>query len=85
MIMIEQILSARNLSIARNKVIANKGSCGVDGMEVTLLRDFIRSQRSDVCTSIINHSYKISAIRGVEIPKGNRKTRLLGVPTVVER
>ena len=83
--MIEQILSARNLSIARNKVIANKGSSGVDGMEVSELKDFIQSERSAVCTSIIHRSYKKSPIRGVEIPKGNGKTRLLGVPTVVER
>jgi len=83
--MIEQILSARNLSIARNKVIANKGSSGVDGMEVSELKDFIQSERSAVCTSIIHRSYKKSPIRGVEIPKGNGKTRLLGVPTVVDR
>ncbi len=83
--MIEQILTARNLSIARNKVIANKGSCGVDGMKVSDLKDHIRSNRSKVCTSIIHRSYKMSSIRGVEIPKGNGKTRLLGVPTVVER
>ncbi len=83
--MIEQILSARNLSIARNKVIANKGSSGVDGMEASELKDFIQSERSTICTSIIHRSYKKSPIRGVAIPKGNGKIRLLGVPTVVER
>jgi group II intron reverse transcriptase/maturase len=83
--MIEKILSARNLSTARNKVIANKGSSGVDGMEVSELKDFIQSQRSRICTSIIHRSYKKSPIRGVEIPKGNGKTRLLGIPTVVDR
>lgn len=83
--MIEQILSARNLSLARNKVIANKGSCGVDFMEVSELKDYIKSHRSNICTSIIHQSYKVSAIRGVEIPKGKGKTRLLGVPTVAER
>lgn len=83
--MIEQILSARNLSLARNKVIANKGSSGVDGMEVSELKDLIRSERSTICTSIIHRSYKKSPIRGVEIPKRNGNTRLLGVPTVVDR
>lgn len=83
--MIEQILTARNLSIARNKVIANKGSSGVDDMKVSDLKDYIQSHRLKVRTSIIHRSYKVSPIRGVEIPKGNGKTRLLGVPTVVER
>jgi group II intron reverse transcriptase/maturase len=83
--MIGQILSARNLSLARNKVIANKGSCGVDGMEVSDLKAFIEVHRSTICTSIIHRRYKIAPIRGVDIPKGKGKTRLLGVPTVVER
>ena len=84
-IMIAKILTARNLTMARNKVTANKGSFGIDGMEVSNLKAFIQTHRSEICTSIINHSYKIRAIRGVEIPKGNGKTRLLGIPTVVER
>ena len=32
--MIGKVLIPRNLTLARNKVIANKGSCGVDGMKV---------------------------------------------------
>ena len=83
--MIAQILSARNLSIARNRVIANKGTSGIDGMTVSELTAFIKMHRSEICASIINHSYKISVIRAVEIPKGNGKVRLLGIPTVVER
>lgn len=83
--MITQILSARNLSIARNRVIANKGASGIDGMAVSELTAFIKMHRSEICTSIINQSYKISVIRAVEIPKGNGKTRLLGIPTVAER
>ena len=83
--MVAQILSARNLSIARNRVIANKGTSGIDGMTVSELTAFIKMHRSEICASIINHSYKISVIRAVEIPKGNGKVRLLGIPTVVER
>ncbi len=80
-----QTLSARNLSLARNKVIANKGACGVDGMEVSDLRAFIGLHRSAICTSIIHRRYRIAPVRGVDIPKGKGRTRSLGVPTVVER
>ena len=83
--MIAQILTARNLSTARNKVIANRGSCGVDGMEVSDLKGFIERNRSQICTSIVSHRYRVSPIRAVEIPKGNGKTRTLGIPTVVDR
>lgn len=83
--MIAQILSARNLSIARNKVIANNGASGIDAMAVSELRAYVQTHRSVICTNIVNHSYRIRAIKGVDIPKGNGKTRLLGIPTVVER
>jgi group II intron reverse transcriptase/maturase len=54
-------------------------------MEVSDLKAFIEGHRSTICTSIIHRRYKIAPIRGVDIPKGKGKTRLLGVPTVVER
>ena len=83
--MIAKVLTARNLTKARNKVQANKGSAGIDGMSVKDLTSFIRRHRSDICTQIISRSYKAQAIKGVEIPKSNGSIRLLGVPTVVDR
>ncbi|MEO1487750.1 MAG: group II intron reverse transcriptase/maturase [Bacteroidota bacterium] len=83
--MIAKVLTARNLTNARMKVQANKGSAGIDGMQTSELTGFIRTHRLDICTQIISHSYKAQAIKGVEIPKAHGKTRLLGVPTVVDR
>lgn len=83
--MIEQVLNRKNLFKAYRKVVQNKGSAGVDDMKVTELFSFLESNRNSLMTSILNHSYVPKPIKGVEIPKSNGKTRLLGVPTVVDR
>jgi RNA-directed DNA polymerase len=83
--MIAQVLTARNLTRARRKVEANGGSSGVDAMGTKDLSDFVKVAGSKMCTQILNGSYKASAIKGVMIPKSGGKTRLLGVPTVVDR
>lgn len=83
--MIEKVLNRKNLFKAYRQVVRNKGSAGVDGMKVTELLSFLESNRDSIATSILNHTYVPQPIRGVEIPKENGKTRLLGVPTVVDR
>ncbi|MDF2157501.1 group II intron reverse transcriptase/maturase [Algoriphagus sp. CAU 1675] len=83
--MIEQVLNRKNLYKAYRKVVQNKGSAGVDGMKGAELLSYLESNRDRIATSILNHTYVPSPIKGVEIPKSNGKTRLLGVPTVVDR
>lgn len=67
------------------KVVGNGGSAGIDKMEVSELKSYIDTHRGSICASILNCNYTPSAIRGVEIPKGNGKKRLLGIPTVIDR
>lgn len=83
--MIEQVLQAKNLYKAYQRVVSNRGASGLDGMEVTELKSYIDRHRNDILISILNGKYVPTAIRGVAIPKSNGKTRLLGVPTVVDR
>ena len=54
-------------------------------MEVTELKSYIDRHRNGILLSILNGKYVPTAISGVAIPKSNGKTRLLGVPTVVDR
>jgi group II intron reverse transcriptase/maturase len=83
--MIEKVLNRKNLYKAYRQVVRNKGSAGVDGMQVTELFSYLESNRDRIATSILNHTYVPEPIKGVEIPKSNGRTRLLGVPTVVDR
>ena len=75
--MIAKVVAARNLSDACKKVVRNKGSAGVDGMATQELRAFMDAHRSNVVNQLISKSYMPQAIKGVEIPKPNGKTRLL--------
>ena len=83
--MIAKILQGKNLHKAYRRVVSNKGSCGVDGMEVEDLQEFLSTHQGDLVREILAEDYLPNAIRGVEISKLNGKKRLLGIPTVVDR
>ena len=83
--MIEQVLHPYNVQCALKQVIANKGSAGVDGIKVCELTDCFRKAQAQLYSSIREMKYFAQPILGVDIPKGNGKTRLLGIPTVTDR
>lgn len=83
--MIEQVLHPYNVQCALKQVIANKGSAGVDGIKVCELTDYFRKAQAQLYSSIREMKYLAQPILGVDIPKGNGKTRLLGIPTVTDR
>ena len=83
--MIEQVLNRRNVMRAYRQVVTNKGSAGVDGMPVRGLYKYLTNNRERIETELRQGKYLPQAILGVEIPKSNGKTRLLGIPTVIDR
>lgn len=83
--MINEVLTKENLQKAYKKVYANKGSAGVDGKTVKDLLKLLQTNQKTYLNNVRSGSYQISPILGAEIPKPNGKTRLLGVPTVVDR
>ena len=83
--MIEKVIEKKNMAKAIKQTTSNKGASGVDGMQVGEIKPYMQAHGRRLYIDIINWKYKAQAIRGVEIPKGNGKTRLLGVPTVIER
>ena len=83
--MIEQVINRRNMRLAYQHVLKNKGSAGVDGMQVNELTVFVKQNRDQIASALYKGRYKVQPILGVSIPKSNGKTRLLGIPTVVDR
>lgn len=83
--MIEKVINRRNMQQALRHVMSNKGSAGVDGMQVNELSTYAKLHRDEISTALFNDKYLPQPILGVTIPKSNGKTRLLGVPTVKDR
>ena len=83
--MLEQILSPTNMNQAYKRVKSNKGSGGIDKMEVESLRDYLVTNKDELIQSILGGSYRPNPVRRVEIPKENGKIRMLGIPTVIDR
>ena len=83
--MIAQVINPRNMQKAYQQVLQNRGSAGVDGMGVSELGTYVKQHRNTIALALVHGSYKVQPILGVNIPKSNGKTRLLGIPTVVER
>ena len=82
--LLEQILSPPNLNRAYKRVRSNRGSGGIDKMEVESLQDYLVNNKEKFIQSILDGSYRPNPVRRVEIPKEKGK-RNLGIPTVVDR
>jgi len=83
--LLEQILSPSNMNKAYKRVKSNNGSGGIDKMKVESLRDYLAQNKDQLIESIMDGTYRPNPVRRVEIPKDNKKMRMLGIPTVVDR
>ncbi|KAA3654126.1 MAG: group II intron reverse transcriptase/maturase, partial [Calditrichaeota bacterium] len=83
--MITQVLSSENMKQAFTQVLANKGAAGIDGRSVNNLSSHLKAHWSSIKERVESGSYQPDPVLGVEIPKSSGKTRLLGIPTVVDR
>lgn len=83
--LIDKAIRPATLECAWRRVARNKGAAGVDGQSIarfTLQADrYLRELHEDLNSG----SYRPSPVRRVEIPKGDGKTRPLGIPTVKDR
>jgi RNA-directed DNA polymerase len=83
--MVEKVIKRKNMLMAYRQVVSNQGSAGVDGMSVRSLSTHLKSNGEKITTAVCAGNYLPQFILGVEIPKGNGKVRLLGIPTVTDR
>ncbi len=83
--LLEFILSPTNLNEAYKQVRRNKGSGGVDGMQMEDLLKHLQTHREGLITALHEGKYMPQPVRRVEIPKENGNKRQLGIPTVADR
>ena len=63
----------------------HKGASGIDGETVKEFESELETRVISICERLKAGRYKAPPVRRVEIPKGNGKTRPLGIPTVEDR
>ncbi len=80
-----EVVEPRNLNRAYQRVKANQGAPGVDGMTVDDLGGWLAEHGEELMASLLAGSYRPQPVRGVEIPKPGGGVRQLGIPTVVDR
>lgn len=83
--LMEQIVSQKNMTKAYKRVVGNKGSAGIDGMQVEDLKPYLQEHWSEIKGALLLGSYYPQKVRQVEISKPNGGIRLLGIPTVIDR
>jgi group II intron reverse transcriptase/maturase len=81
----ERIFSRVNLFAALERVQANGGAPGVDGMTVEELPEHLKAHWPSIREKLEAGTYRPSPVRRVEIPKPSGGVRLIGIPTVQDR
>ena len=83
--LLQQVLERTNLQRALKQVQQNKGAPGIDGMTVDELPNHLKHHWPELRSQLETGCYYPQPVKRVHIPKGNGKTRPLGIPTVVDR
>ena len=83
--LMERILDRDNLNGAMKRVIRNKGSHGIDGMQVDELLPYLKKHGSSIVSELRCGTYRPQPVSKVAIPKPDGGIRELGIPTVIDR
>ena len=83
--LLEAVLERDNLFRALKRVKSNRGSPGVDGMRTDDLPAHLRVHWPRLREELLAGRYQPQPVRRCEIPKASGGTRILGIPTALDR
>lgn len=83
--LIDKVSAPGTLALAWTKVRVKGGAAGVDGQSIERFAARAEEYLAELAEDLRTGSYHPQAIRRVEIPKDDGRTRPLGIPTVKDR
>jgi RNA-directed DNA polymerase len=83
--LIDKATRPATLDLAWQRVARNKGAAGVDGQSVERFSHQPERYLHELQASLADGSSRPAPVKRVEIPKGDGRTRPLGIPTVKDR
>ena len=84
--LMEEVCELENCKQALQRVKANKGSPGIDGMTVDELPEYLKQHGPEIGEQLRSGTYQPQPVRRVEIPKPDGQgVRKLGIPCVLDR
>ena len=83
--LMDKVCAPDTLEAAWNKVRVNDGAAGVDGQSLERFAAQEELYLTELATALREGSYRPQPVKRVDIPKGDGKTRPLGIPTVKDR
>ncbi|MBA4391806.1 MAG: group II intron reverse transcriptase/maturase [Syntrophus sp. (in: bacteria)] len=81
----EEVCKGENVKKAYQRVKSNKGSPGIDGMTVLELGHYLKEHWVIMKDRLLIGTYQPQPVKRVAIPKPDGSSRILGIPTVVDR
>jgi RNA-directed DNA polymerase len=81
----QEVVSRETMRQAWKQVKANAGAPGVDDITIQEFLSYAKAHWEGIKASLLNGTYRPHPVKRVEIPKDRRKTRPLGIPTVMDR
>ena len=83
--LMDKVHAPATLALAWSLVQGNHGAAGVDGQSVERFAARADDYLAELGRVLKQGCYRPEAVKRVEIPKGDGKTRPLGIPTVKDR
>lgn len=83
--LLKQVLARENMQRAWQRVKANKGSAGVDGLSIIQTAKLLKTKWPELRAQLQTGLYRPQPVKRVTIPKPDGSERELGIPTVTDR
>jgi RNA-directed DNA polymerase len=83
--LMDKVIRPATLEAAWRTVAHNKGAAGVDGQSIERFTAQAERYLQELQVDLKDGGYRPDPVKRVEIPKGDGRTRPLGIPTVKDR